>query len=130
MGAVSFLIGIISAIWVYQDASKRKEQFAVKLIWALGSCVMPVVCLPLYLMFGRKEKMVTSAQTDAITIDVEATPVEETALCPMCGKKIKKEFSICPYCGHSVKPKCPNCGKEVMREWGNCPNCQTELKQK
>ena len=91
------------------------------LIWLI------IVCICIYLFFGRKKNIVRQEQQ---TIDIEGEIVEEDYSCPQCGKKVKDDFIICPYCGLTLRQKCENCGAAVKREWEKCPYCETTVKTK
>lgn len=129
MPTVSLLIAFVAAYWVYNDAKNRGHESSTAILWALGTFAMLIVFLPLYLIFGRKTP-IKKAPRDENIIDVEATVVEDSINCPMCGSKVKEDFKICPYCGYTLNPKCENCGQELKRDWKVCPNCQTPAVKK
>lgn len=124
--SISFIIGFIAAYWVYNDARGRGHELGTALLWSIGTLAMIFVFLPLYLLFGRKPRMTGTVprHRDETIIDVEATPVEDTIPCPMCGSKIKEQYKACPHCGCTMKPSCTSCGRELNREWRVCPYCQ------
>jgi len=130
MASLSLLIAFLAAYWVYTDAKKHGYETGTALLWGAGTLAMLIVFLPLYLLFGRKRQPRSPRNDDRNVIDVEATVVEETSLCPMCGSKVKDDFKVCPYCSYTLKPKCENCGQELNREWKACPHCQTPTPQK
>jgi len=127
---ISMLIGLVVAFFVYSDAQKRGQSFFNSLLWAVGSAAMPIVIVPLYLLLGRKVSPVDKRNSDPDIIDIEATVVEDTVPCPMCGKKVSEDFLVCPYCSHTLKPICQSCGQEVNREWKICPHCQAPINLK
>lgn len=121
MHTVLIIIGVVAAYWIYNDARRLGHERAAALLWAVGAVPFPFICLPLYLILGRKPKHV---RRPAEVIDVEGVPVEETTYCPMCGGKVKEDFKVCPYCSHTLKPRCEKCGRELRREWKACPYCE------
>lgn len=129
---ISMLIGLVIAFFVYNDAQRRGQAFFTSVLWAVGSVAMPIIVVPLYLLIGRKvsvgDKRNTGSGTDII--DVEATVVEETVPCPMCGRMVQEDFKVCPYCSHTLHPKCHSCGQDLNREWKVCPNCQAQVDRK
>ncbi len=131
MGTISLLIPVLAGCWVYNDAKTRGHTTGSAMLWAAGTVALLIVFLPLYLIIGRKQQVRTKPELrDEKTIDVEATVVEETVICPMCASKVQEDFKICPYCGYTLKPKCETCGQELKREWKTCPNCNTSAPQK
>jgi RNA polymerase subunit RPABC4/transcription elongation factor Spt4 len=119
-----------AAYWVYNDAKSNGNEKTTIILWTLGTLLMMVIVLPLYLLFGRKPIM--KSKREEQIIDVEATPVDdkEKINCPMCANKVQEDFKICPYCGYTLKPKCKECGQELNREWRVCPYCQTPTAEK
>ncbi|VBB07404.1 double zinc ribbon [Lucifera butyrica] len=128
MTTIGLAIALVAAYWVYTDARSRGQTNSTALMWAAGVLAALIIFLPLYLVVGRKQ--MPRAHRDENVIDVEATVVENTVHCPMCGNRVQEDFKICPYCGHTLKPKCQNCGREINREWKTCPYCQTPTPDK
>lgn len=130
MGMFSLLIGILAGFFVYNDARGRGKDFFSALLWGVGSAVMPIVMIPLYLFIGRKPSLEGRKDPKDDIIDIEATVVEDLIHCPMCGRKVKEDFVTCPYCSHTLKPKCQSCGQALKREWNTCPHCQAAAPNK
>ena len=88
MAIIGFAIAAFAAYWVYNDAKGRGRGDGVAIGWAIGTFLLLIVFLPLYLIFGRQsdgQRRVEKA------IDIEVVPVEEEN-CAMCGGKVKAEF--------------------------------------
>lgn len=117
---IGLAIAAFAAYWVYNDAKGRGLGSTTALLWSLGTLVMLIIFLPLYLVFGRRS--VPARRTEP-AIDIEGVPVEELMYCPMCGSKVKEDFKVCPYCSHTLKPKCEKCGQEMNRHCRVCPSC-------
>lgn len=103
---ISLLIGILTALYVYNDAKGRGHGEITARLWSAGSMVMPYVILPVYLLIGRKAKPQSrqSQYDSSDVIDIEATIVEETIDCSRCGRTIKEDFVVCPYCQAPTGP--------------------------
>jgi len=124
MMTFGLVIAFIAAIWVYSDARGRGYASLPAILWSLGTFLLLIVVLPLYLLIGRRQQPAAPRRRESPIIDVEASVVEDMINCPMCGRQVKEDFNVCPYCGYSLRPKCASCGSEVRREWQTCPNCQ------
>ncbi|MDR3588543.1 MAG: zinc ribbon domain-containing protein [Negativicutes bacterium] len=124
---IGVAIAAFAAYWVYSDAKGRGHGTPTALLWALGTLLLLIIFLPLYLIVGRRQMPARPAEP---TIDIEGVPVEELMSCPMCGRKVKEDFKVCPYCGHTLKPKCAKCGQELNREWRTCPSCDAPAEPK
>ena len=94
---VTLLIGILAALFVYNDAKGRGHGEIMARLWSAGSMVMPYAILPLYLLIGRKVKQQSQYDSRDV-IDIEGTVVEETIDCSLCGRSIKEDYLVCPYC--------------------------------
>jgi len=127
---INMLIGLIAAYFIYNDAKKLGQPFFTSLLWAVASIPMPIVIVPLYLLLGRKPNIDRQRNADPDIIDIEATVVEETTPCPMCGSKVQESFLVCPYCKHTLQLKCQSCGNEIERESKVCPYCQAQIDYK
>ena len=103
MAMISMFIGILTAFFVYNDAKRRGNGAITSVLWSVGSIVMPIVILPLYLLVGRKIKQQKQYDTSDV-IDIEATVVEETINCSMCGRNLAEDFVVCPYCQAPNRP--------------------------
>ena len=118
---IGLLIAAFAAYWVFNDSRRLGHETGTSLMWSLGTFAFMLLFLPLYLIVGRKPRTVRREER---VVDVEAVPVEETMLCPMCGAKVREDFKVCPYCSYTLRPKCTGCGQELRRDWKNCPYCE------
>lgn len=111
-GIFTLIIPILIGIFVYNDAPKYNMD---RLLWILVSILVPgLVGFIVYLIISRTN---------------ESKPSHlYTRSCPVCGKKVEKEFSTCPYCGSSIEKLCPGCGKRIEDDWIVCPYCSYKLK--
>ncbi|MBU1660458.1 MAG: zinc ribbon domain-containing protein, partial [Chloroflexi bacterium] len=51
--------------------------------------------------------------------------IEETPVCPGCGRRVKGNWIICPNCHTKLKKTCHQCGKLMDLPWNLCPYCGT-----
>ncbi|MBO5756424.1 MAG: zinc ribbon domain-containing protein, partial [Clostridia bacterium] len=49
--------------------------------------------------------------------------MEQTKLCPRCGKSIPANKTYCLSCGATVATKCPDCGKILPLNPKVCDGC-------
>lgn len=56
MKYVVFLLTFIAAAWVFFDARERGKGIIVSFLWCLGTQLLPMIVLPLWL-FKRPEKL-------------------------------------------------------------------------
>lgn len=128
MHYIGTIVGLLAALWVYHDAKKFGHTALSATMWAVGTFMLLIVVLPLYLFLGRKQVMKKAAQDDVI--DIEGQVVVNTISCPMCGRNIPEDSQRCPFCDFSIIRTCSKCGAEVGREHTICPHCSTTLDNK
>jgi RNA polymerase subunit RPABC4/transcription elongation factor Spt4 len=51
--------------------------------------------------------------------------IEDSQLCPGCGRRVKDNWMICPSCHTKIKKNCHSCGKLMELPWNLCPYCGT-----
>ena len=47
--------------------------------------------------------------------------------CPNCGGSVMEQFAVCPMCGVKLKASCSNCGFPIEAGWMVCPKCAAHL---
>lgn len=80
---MGFLLALLLAGWVYYDARRRGEPQPG--LWALGTVVMAIVVLPMWLV--RRPPLTTAATTRP---------------CPYCAESIKPDATVCRFCQRDV----------------------------
>ncbi len=80
-GLIYFLLHLLAAYWVYQDAERRN----MSILWAVGAFFVPIVFVILYLIFRPSEP--SFAEGDIARV------------CFKCGKKVREGERYCPNCG-------------------------------
>jgi len=87
MPVIGFILGLIAAIWVAKDAKMRGMS---SLGWGIGTFLVLVVFLPLYLLI-RKPLQPEPARS--------LPPHPDTRICPICFNHYKGRHASCPTCG-------------------------------
>jgi RNA polymerase subunit RPABC4/transcription elongation factor Spt4 len=61
------------------------------------------------------------------TLEEEALlqSIEETPVCPGCGRRTQPDWIVCPNCHTKLKKPCHHCGKLMELAWNLCPYCGT-----
>jgi hypothetical protein len=126
------IIGFAAGYWIYSDARKRGIEKNTASLWSGGAVVLSVIATQfiVVLIAGYlvcRGKLKTVSRREENIIDIEATVVEETLSCAMCGGKIKEGFKVCPYCGFTLQFRCANCGQELSCDCKLCPNCHNPV---
>ena len=126
--AAAFGAAFIAALWLslifwtYRDISRRSRDVLLRI---LASLVVTVLFLPGILIYLILRPQNTLEQEYQQTLEEEALlqTIEDTPLCPGCGRKIEKEWAVCPTCHTRLKKNCHECGKLMELAWNLCPYC-------
>jgi len=126
--AVAFAAAFIAALWLslifwtYRDISRRSRDVLLRI---LASLVVTVLFLPGILIYLILRPQNTLEQEYQQTLEEEALlqTIEDTPLCPGCGRKIENDWAVCPNCHTRLKKTCHECGKLMELSWNLCPYC-------
>lgn len=94
MGAIiGLLIALGVGIWVGTDADKRGYSTGVCWAWGIGTFLLLIVVLPIYL--------ITRPKLNASGNQVLASSSPQ--FCTNCGKYYEGNPKFCPSCGNNVR---------------------------
>ena len=88
MELIGILIALSAGIWVGLDAGKRGYSTAACWGWGIGTSLLLIVVLPIYLLSRPK-----------LTAEIGRGP----QLCVHCGKYYEECPSFCPNCGANLR---------------------------
>ena len=89
MEIIGVLIALIVGIWVYSDAKKRGKSSGSAFGWFLGTFLLLIVFLPIWLITRPK-------------LPTELPATSRPKLCIHCGKYYDGNPSYCPNCGKKI----------------------------
>lgn len=87
---IGFLIALAVAFWVFSDARARGKSTGSAFLWCLGTLLLLIVFLPLWLILRPKK-------------DFEFKVIDKPTLCMHCGKYYEGTPAYCPNCGGKVR---------------------------
>jgi RNA polymerase subunit RPABC4/transcription elongation factor Spt4 len=124
--AAAFMVALwLSLIfWTYRDVKARARDPLSRILAVL---VVAVLFLPGILIYLILRPAHTLEEEYQQTLEEEALlqAIEESPLCPGCGRRIKDSWSICPNCHTKLRKNCHRCGKLMELPWNICPHCGT-----
>lgn len=111
-------------IWTYRDIRARARD---PLLRVLAVIVVVLLFLPGLVVYLILRPMRTMEEEYQQTLEEEALlqTIEETPLCPGCGRRVKENWLVCPSCQTKLRKNCHHCGKLMELSWNLCPYCGT-----
>jgi RNA polymerase subunit RPABC4/transcription elongation factor Spt4 len=112
--------------WTYRDIRLRTRDRLARLLAAM---VVAVLFLPGVLIYFILRPKTTQDEDYQRTLEEEALlqTIEETPLCPGCGRRIKEDWVACPGCHTRLRKPCHQCGRLMELSWNLCPYCATPV---
>ena len=91
------------------------------------NAVAAVLFLPGVLVYLILRPPQTLEEEFERTLEEEALlqSIEDNALCPGCGRRVREDWVACPNCHTRLKKPCHQCGKLNELAWNLCPYCGT-----
>jgi RNA polymerase subunit RPABC4/transcription elongation factor Spt4 len=110
--------------WTYRDIRARARDPLARILAVL---VVAILFLPGIVVYLIMRPPRTLEQEYQQTLEEEALlqSIEDSPLCPGCGRRTKDNWVICPNCHTKIKKTCHQCGKLMELPWNLCPYCGT-----
>lgn len=123
-GAFLAALWLSLIIWTYRDIRARARDPLARLLSIL---VVAVFFLPGLVIYAVLRPPQTMEEEYQHTLEEEALlqAVEDSPLCPGCGRRIKDPWIVCPNCHTKLKKTCHQCSKLMELPWNMCPYCGT-----
>jgi len=124
--AIAFLVvlWISLIIWTYRDIRSRLRDPLMRILAVLVVALLFLPGIVIYMIIRPPRTLEEEYQH---TLEEEALlqSIEESPLCPGCGRRIRETWSVCPNCYTKLKKPCHQCGKLMELPWNLCPFCGT-----
>jgi RNA polymerase subunit RPABC4/transcription elongation factor Spt4 len=111
-------------IWTYRDIRSRARD---PLLRILAVIVVALLFLPGVVVYLILRPSHTLEEEYQHTLEEEALlqSIEDTPLCPGCGRRTKETWMVCPSCQTKLRKTCHSCHKLMELSWNLCPYCGT-----
>jgi RNA polymerase subunit RPABC4/transcription elongation factor Spt4 len=111
-------------IWTYRDIRARARDPLLRILAVLVVAILFLPGIVVYLILRPAHTLEEEYQN---TLEEEALlqAIEDSPLCPGCGRRVKELWTICPNCHTKLKKPCHQCGKLMELAWNLCPYCGT-----
>jgi hypothetical protein len=113
-------------IWTFRDIRRRSRDPLARILAVL---IVAVLFLPGILVYFILRPQTTLEEDFEKTLEEEALlqSIEDSVVCPGCGRRVRDEWVACPSCYTRLKKPCHQCGKLMELSWNLCPFCSTPV---
>lgn len=121
-GAFTAALWLSLIIWTYRDIRGRERDSLIRILATLVVAVLFLPGIIIYLILRPTQSLEEQYQH---TLEEEALlqSIEDSSLCPGCGRHTHDEWIVCPNCHTRLKKSCQYCGKLMELPWNLCPYC-------
>jgi len=122
--AFTLALWLSLTVWTYRDIRGRSRDPLLRILAVL---VVAVLFLPGILIYFILRPSRTLEEEYQHSLEEEALlqTIEDTPLCPGCGRRIREDWVACPNCHTRLKKNCHQCNRLMELSWNLCPYCGT-----
>lgn len=123
-GAFIVALWLSLIFWTFRDIKARARDPLSRILAVLVVAVLFLPGIIIYLILRPSQTLEDEYQQ---TLEEEALlqAIEESPLCPGCGRRIKDNWTVCPNCHTKLRKNCHHCGKLMELPCNICPYCGT-----
>lgn len=119
---VVFWISLV--MWTIRDIRSRVRDPLVRVLAVLVVALLFLPGIVIYLIL-RPQRTLEEEYQHTLEEEALLQSIEESPLCPGCGRRIRDAWSVCPNCHTRLRKPCHQCGKLMDIPWNLCPYCGT-----
>ncbi len=123
-GAFIAALWLSLIIWTYRDIRARARDPLMRFLAVLVAAVLFLPGIVVYLIL-RPPRTLEEEYDSTLEEEALLQSIEDTPLCPGCGRRVKEPWIVCPNCHTKLKKPCHQCGKLMELAWNLCPYCGT-----
>lgn len=121
-GAFLAALWLSLIIWTYRDIRRRSKDPLARILAVLTAAVLFLPGIVIYLIL-RPPRTLEEEYQHTLEEESLLQAIEDAALCPGCGRRIKENWIVCPNCHTKLKKTCHNCSRLMELPWNLCPYC-------
>jgi len=123
-GAFIAALWLSLIIWTYRDIRSRARDPLMRFLAVLVAAVLFLPGIVVYLIL-RPPRTLEDEYNSTLEEEALLQAIEDSALCPGCGRRVRELWIVCPSCYTKLKKPCHQCGKLMELAWNLCPYCGT-----
>jgi hypothetical protein len=128
--ATGFAAALFAALWLslifwtYRDIRRRTRQMFERILAVLVVAVLFLPGVLVYLIL-RPPRTLEEEFQQGLEEEALLQSIEDNAVCPGCGRRVREDWVACPSCYTRLKKPCHQCGRLMELPWNLCPYCGT-----
>jgi RNA polymerase subunit RPABC4/transcription elongation factor Spt4 len=123
-GAFLAALWLSLVLWTYRDIRSRARDPLARILATLVVAALFLPGILIYLIL-RPYRTLEDEYQHSLEEEALLQSIEETSLCPGCGRRVKESWAVCPGCHTKLRKSCHQCGKLIELPWNICPFCGT-----
>ncbi len=123
-GAFIAALWLSLIVWTYRDIRARARDPLGRILAVLVVAVLFLPGIVIYLIL-RPHRTLDDEYQHTLEEEALLRSIEDTPVCPGCGRRTKDGWKICPNCQTKLKKTCHHCSKLMELPWNLCPFCGT-----
>jgi hypothetical protein len=123
-GAFLAALWLSLIIWAFRDIRARTRDLLARILAILVVALFFLPGLVVYLIL-RPSRTIEEEYEQTLEEEALLQSIEDSPLCPGCGRRVRELWLICPGCQTKLKKPCHQCGKLMELPWNICPFCGT-----
>jgi hypothetical protein len=125
-GTYVFLFWFGLVYWAFRDIRARSQEALVQVLAVLLVLFFNLPGLLLYNIFRPRETL-AEVYERALREETLLQELEDPKECPVCKKRVEKDFLVCPSCRTQLKRLCSYCKRTLHPKWSVCPYCAASV---
>lgn len=109
-------------VWTYRDIRARARDPLARFLAMMVVAILFLPGIVIYLLL-RPQRTLEEEYQHTLEEEALLQAIEESPLCPGCGRRIKEDWTVCPNCQTKLKKPCHECGRLMQLAWNICPYC-------
>jgi RNA polymerase subunit RPABC4/transcription elongation factor Spt4 len=120
--AVALWLSLV--VWTYRDIRVRTRDPLMRILAVLVTAILFLPGMLIYFIL-RPPRTLEEEYQHSLEEEALLQTIEDTPLCPGCGRRVQGDWIACPNCHTRLKKSCHQCGRLMELPWNLCPYCGT-----
>lgn len=121
-GAFIAALWLSLVLWTFRDIRRRARDPLARILAVMVVAILFIPGVVIYLIL-RPARTLEEEYQQSLEEEALLRSIEDSSLCPGCGRHTRENWIICPQCHTRLKKTCHQCGKLIELPWNLCPFC-------